>query len=107
MKLALFTVVFVSLLPGEFLLSASADDEQENPCMQIFLACADKGYDYDKVAEPGQKLWADCADLIINKNQPVRGLTIDPLRLKACRNYKQAHERYESDWAAHHPMDTE
>jgi hypothetical protein len=104
-KLALL-ILFFMVAFGGFSLVVLADDTQENPCTRIFLACEDQGYTYDKVAAPGLKIWTDCANLIINKNQPVRGINpIDPMRLKACKNYEHAHERYERDWKAQHPED--
>jgi hypothetical protein len=102
-KLALFILFFMAAFGG-FSLVVLADDTQENPCTPIFLACEDQGYTYDKVASPGLKLWADCANLIINKNEPVRGMgPVDPLRLKACQNYEHARDHYEKNWALHHP----
>jgi hypothetical protein len=109
MKLPAKPQIYWILVANVFLSVGSAfayePINKENPCTPIFLACEDKGYVYDKVAEPGQKIWADCADLIINRNQEVRGLQIEPSRLKLCKQYKQSQDRWETEWELHHPVD--
>jgi hypothetical protein len=83
--------IFVTCAAIFFASFAVAGPPAENPCSPILVACEDKGYVDDKVADLGHKIWADCADLIIIKNEKVRGIEIEPGRLLLCRKYKQNH----------------
>jgi len=84
------SLIVISLMSNGFPSVAEAEDlSKENPCTPILLACEDKGYVEDQVADPGRKIWADCANLILT-NQPVRGLRIDGSRIKLCKQYKQS-----------------
>ncbi len=83
---------FIVMSAGVFFASfALASEPVENPCAPILLACQDQGYVDDPIADPGMKIWADCANPIINQNQKVRGIDIEPGRLVLCRNYKKTH----------------
>jgi hypothetical protein len=66
----------------------SANEALENPCVPILTACEDRGFINDAIARTGQKIWADCANPIIDRNQKIRGITIEPGRIKLCRQYK-------------------
>jgi len=69
---------------------AQANDLLDNPCASILNECMDHGYVEDQVAEPGRQIWLDCANPIIDRNQRVRGINIEPGRLRLCREYKQS-----------------
>jgi hypothetical protein len=112
MKSAMFKIwtlgsLLLGNLESHFHPAFADSNKEDNPCSPIFLACEDKGYTYDKVAQPGQKIWADCADLIINQNQEVRGLRIDATRVKLCKQYKKSKDTWEENYKAHHPVGSE
>jgi hypothetical protein len=95
MKFALYSA-FIAFALSTLPSFAHADDH--DVCGPVFQACEGQGYARDQEAAPGKKIWADCADLIINKKKTVANVTVDPKDVKKCRKFKKAKAEFEKNW---------
>ena len=96
-------IIFASLCLGALAGSAHADDEND-PCVPVFKACAAQGYMKDEKAPAGKKIYLNCADVIMNQKKAVDKVDIDPNGFDAnnCRDYRKARTQFTADWVKNH-----
>lgn len=73
-------------------------------CKPVFEACAAQGFTKDDTAPAGKKIWANCANVIIAQKKAVPTVAIDPngADAKYCREYKEAKEKFDAEFARTH-----
>ena len=95
-------MIALCVLSSSFAGIAHADYDA---CKPVFEACAAQGYSKDETAPVGKKIWLNCATTIINGKKAVAKVDMDPQSFDAknCRDYREAKEKFDADWAAKHP----
>ncbi len=83
--------------------AAHADDEND-ACKPVFEACAAQGFSKDETAPVGQKIWLNCATVILNQKKSVAKVDMDPnsFEAKNCSAYREAKTKFDADWAKNH-----